>query len=85
MKLKVFAIYDSKVQAYLPPVTFKTIGEAERILGDCVNNENHDFCKHSQDYTLFQLGEWDDSSSVYDVFDAPQHICLLSELSAAVK
>lgn len=74
MILKVFGIYDSKVNAYLPPFMMKTIGEAERALISHCNDSQHNFCKHAEDFTLFELGEWDDSTAKYKLHSAPHSI-----------
>lgn len=65
MKQKIFTIYDSKAQAYLTPFFLHQEGMAIRIFTDCVNVSNHQFGKHPEDYTLFQIGSWDDEKSKF--------------------
>lgn len=79
MILKVFGIYDSKVKAYLPPFMMKSIGEAERALCEHVSDVNHNFCKYSEDFTLFELGSWDDSNAQYTLLNTPHSLGLLLE------
>lgn len=62
---KVFTVYDEKSEAYLQPFFLDTTGQAVRAITDCVNDINHQFCRHTSDYSLFQLGEFDDSSAVF--------------------
>lgn len=62
---KVFTVYDEKSQAYLQPFFLDTVGQATRAMTDCCNDPNHAFCRHTADYTLFQLGEYDDSKGVF--------------------
>jgi len=64
MILKVFSVYDSKAEAYLPPFFMQSEGQARRIFGDCCNDEGHQFGKHPEDYTLFEIAEFDDGSAV---------------------
>lgn len=64
MLFKVFVIYDDKARAYLPPWTLPEVPQAIRTFGDALADPNHDFSKHPEDYTLFQLGEFDSSSGV---------------------
>lgn len=78
--MKVFGIYDSKAEAYLPPFMMKSKGEALRALGAHVNDPQHNFCKYSEDFTLFELGSWDEVSGKYDLHPAPQSMCVLIEL-----
>lgn len=77
MILKVFGIYDSKASAYLPPFMMKTIGEAERALSGHVNDPQHNFSKYAEDFTLFDLGSWDDSNAKYNLHSTPHSIGLL--------
>lgn len=79
MILKVFTIYDSKSEAYLPPFMMKTPGEAERALKACVNDPEHNFCKYSADFTLFEIGTWDDSTAKYSLLNTPHSLGILVE------
>lgn len=60
---KIFTIYDEKSMAYLTPFFMDTVGQATRAMSDLCNDPEHSFCKHTADYTLFQLGEYDDITS----------------------
>lgn len=62
---KVFTVYDEKSEAYLQPFFLDTIGQAHRAITDCVNDINHQFGRHTADYSLFQLGEYDDSTGSF--------------------
>lgn len=62
MKLKVFAIHDQAAEAYLQPFFMQTRGQAIRALTDTMKDESTTFNKHPQDYTLFEVGEYDDST-----------------------
>lgn len=62
MILKVFAVYDSKVQAYMAPFFMRTRGEAARSWEGVVNKPDTAFCAHPADFTLFEVGEYDDSN-----------------------
>ena len=78
MILKVFGIFDSKVEAYLPPFMMKSKGEAIRALSNHLADPQHNFCKYAEDFTLFELGSWDDSNAKYDLLPTPHSIGLLS-------
>ncbi len=67
MKHKVFCVYDSAADAYLPPFFLPEQGQAIRVFGDCVNSADHQFGKHPGDYTLFFLGSFDDRSAGFDI------------------
>lgn len=66
MLLKVYSVYDSKVGAYLPPIYFRSKGEAIRSFSTAAQDAKHDFGKYGEDYTLFELGEWDDNNGKFN-------------------
>lgn len=56
--LKLFAVYDSKVGTYDQPFTMRTTGEAIRSWQTVVNDPKTQFFAHPEDYTLFELAEY---------------------------
>ena len=56
-KLGIYAIKDSKAEAYLPPFTVRTNGEAIRMFDDCVQREGTPLHDHPEDFFLFKLGD----------------------------
>lgn len=79
MLMKVFGIYDSKTEAFLPPFFVRTNGDAIRAISTHVNDEKHNFCKYAEDFTLFELGSWDDSNGKFDLLSTPHSLGLLLE------
>jgi hypothetical protein len=61
---QMFTVYDEKSEAYLQPFFLDTTGQALRAISDCLIDDNHQFARHPADYTLFQLGTYDDSTGV---------------------
>lgn len=59
MKLKIFCVYDCKVEAFLTPFFMSTKGEALRAWGTTVNDPSTNFFKYPGDYTLFELADFD--------------------------
>jgi len=60
MNHRIFVIFDSKARAYLPPFFMPEAGQATRLFSDMVNDGSHAFSKHPEDYTLFEIGTFDD-------------------------
>lgn len=75
MKQLVFAVYDAKAHAYTPPFYVHTEGMAVRGFGDAVNDPNHAFGKHPEDYTLYCLGTFNDTTAHFDLKKEAQIIC----------
>lgn len=63
MILKLFTVHDAKAEAYLSPFFAPTTGIAIRIYTDMSNEASHAFHQHPEDYTLFELGSYDDSNA----------------------
>lgn len=64
MMWKVFSVYDSKVEAYLRPFFMRSRGEAIRGFVTVVNEAGTDFNKYPEDYTLFEIGDYDEKTGV---------------------
>lgn len=62
---QVFSIYDCKIEAYMLPFFAVSKGSAIRTITDLVRNPEHPFAIHPEDYTLFYLGQYDDSKATF--------------------
>lgn len=70
MTYRVFCVYDSKIEAFMTPFIMQTKGQAMRSFGDTVNDSSTQFWKHPEDFTLFEIGTYDDREGVYQMHDA---------------
>ena len=64
MKIRIFTVFDQKAAAYLQPFFSPTVGTAVRAFSDTVNDPNSMLSKHPSDFTLFEIGGFDDQSGV---------------------
>lgn len=71
MFYELFAVYDSKAEAYLPPFILPKVAQAERVFADCVRSDSHQFSANPADYTLFHLGQFDDAKGQHLLKRAP--------------
>jgi len=62
MKLRIFSVYDDKAKAFLPPFFLPEQGMAARTFSDCCNSDQHQFGANPADYTLFELGDFNQES-----------------------
>lgn len=69
-----FAVHDVKAEAYLPPFFLHTAGMAKRIFQDCINDEKHQWGRNPSDYTLFQLGAFNDATASMTLENAPKSL-----------
>lgn len=79
MILQMFSVYDSKSETFTQPTFAKTKGEMLRSFSEAVNEESHQFHKHSADFTLFHVGEYDDSSALCSSLPTPISLGLAQE------
>lgn len=64
MILQIFSIFDQAAQAYLPPFFLPSKGLAIRGFSDTCNDPNSNINRHPADFTLFQIGTYDDATGV---------------------
>lgn len=65
MKHCVVAVWDEKLQAFMRPFYAPRIGGAVRAFTDEVNRDGSEMGQHPEDYTLFELGEWNDEDGLF--------------------
>lgn len=64
MLMKVFSVRDMKAEAFLQPFFCPTQGSALRAFGDACAKQDSPFYVHPNDYVLYEIGTYDDSSAV---------------------
>lgn len=74
MKSKIFVIFDNAAEAYLSPFVVATEGQAMREFRICANHPEHSIAKSPADYTLFCIGEFDDSTANIETFDSARNL-----------
>lgn len=78
--MKVFSVWDASAGAYLPPFTFPSSGLAVRAFSDTVSSsDNSMFSKHPDDFVLFEIGSYDDSTGRFTSLDQPNKLCVARE------
>lgn len=74
MLSKVYTVFDSKTGAYMQPFFMAAKGAAIRAFSDLVNDSQHTFGKHPEDYVLFEIGTYDDLSAELVSYSSPQSL-----------
>lgn len=74
--MKVFAVRDVCICAFLLPMFFPNKAGAVRALGDAVNKPGGDnqFFQHPEHFQLYELGEFDEDSGVISPLPAPEFV-----------
>lgn len=66
MILNICSVFDKAAQAYGRPIFVPAVGSASRSFSDEVNrvDPSNEMNRHPQDFSLFILGQFDDSTGV---------------------
>lgn len=65
MMLKAFSLYDTKTGTYATPFFMRHAGEALRAVTDLAQDLNTTVGRHPSDFALMQIGEFDDSTGLF--------------------
>lgn len=82
MRLRLYCVLDKAVQAYNPPLCFRSEGEAMRSFLDAVLDTKTAFAKHKDDYAFCFLGYYDDGLGAFET-TAPLVIAEAATIVAA--
>lgn len=66
MKHEMFAIFDSKADAFLNPFFMLNAQMAIRTFSGCANDTTHMFNKHPSDFRLYKIAYFDDASALIE-------------------
>lgn len=73
-KIRMFALYDDAVKSYLRPFWSDHKANAQRSFRQLVNqtdNRDNMVANHPDQFTLFELGEFDEQSGVFSSHAIP--------------
>ncbi len=73
MHYYMYSVFDSKAGAFLTPFFMSTEGMALRAVSDMVKDPKSMFHRHADDFSLYQMGEFEDTTGVI-VAQHPQAI-----------
>jgi len=76
MQSRILVVYDSKAEAYGRPFVVRSTGEGIRSFGDEINSgrDESQLSSHPEDFTLFEIGTWDDASGVIELYEAKKSL-----------
>ena len=78
--MKCFTIYDSKSELFAEPFWCQTRAVAIRSLEAAANREGTDFFNFAEDFTLFEIGEFDVDSGKLQAYETPHAVITTIEL-----
>ncbi len=78
MKLNIYSIFDTASGLYSRPFFTQSDAEAVRSFGDIAKDAEHPVGSHPEDYTLFRIGTFDDSTALINN-EANESLCTALE------
>ena len=82
---QMFTIFDSKAEVYNKPFYFINETVAIRAAYDLIQAGDSEIAKHPEDFTMFHMGEFDDTSATFNLKEAKTVLCNFQEIAAAVE
>lgn len=79
---KYFSLYDSKAGVFRRPFLCRSRGEALRGVMDEAAKDDTDLNKFASDYTLFEIGSWDDEKGTIIPLEVLENLGLISTLTS---
>lgn len=80
---KMFCFKDSKTNLYGPPITVRTRGlfirEIQEVLKQPLSHNSPKWAQHPKDFSLFEVGEFDENSGSVSMYDAKTNIGLVDD------
>jgi hypothetical protein len=78
MKLVICAVKDRAADAYGRPMYVPSVGVAIRSFQDEINRSDADnqLYNHPDDFDLYEFGEFDDNSGVFELHEQPKLLSL---------
>jgi len=71
---KIFAVFDSKASAFLQPFFSPTTATGMRAFESACKDENQMFARHPEDFTLFELGDWDPAEGSFEAHESKRSL-----------
>jgi hypothetical protein len=77
-----FSVFDSKIGAFHIPFYARSTGEAVRMFSQAVSDPNSVVANHPGDFTLFEVGVFDDLTCKIDLLESRMNLGTALELKS---
>jgi len=78
--MNLYSIYDSKAEVHCPPFVAHNVAVAIRMFRDLLNQPDSQISRAPADFTLFELGTFDESNGSLSLLEAKKSIANALEL-----
>ena len=80
MIMRLYSVFDIKPKIYYPPNACHNVGDALRFYNNMFQREGSNFNRYPEDYQVFELGAFDDSTGMIEMLQNPTMIIRADEL-----
>lgn len=77
--MKIYCIYDCKVESFGTPFFFRTKGDALRGFSEVSNDQKTQIGKYPADFTLFEMGDYDEVKGKFVLYSTPTSVACAIE------
>lgn len=81
MQVRIFTVFDHKALAFAQPFFSPNNFSAMRAFSDACNDPSTMLCKHPGDFTLFCIGDFDDSLGSITSVNPPENLGLAASFA----
>lgn len=81
---KIFVLKDDKSNSYGPPIVEQTRGMLIRSLQEGLSQGQAIWAKHPQDFTLFEIGEYDPRSGNVELYESKSCLGLVQDFRTSL-
>lgn len=81
---KVFCLKDQKSSTYGPPFTMENSGFAIRMIQEGLQQGQAVWAKHPQDFSLFELGEYEPETGIIKTYDNKNCVGLVQDFKTSL-
>lgn len=71
---QICAIRDAKAEYWMEPLYFQAVGQALRAFEDAINKDGTELNAHPEDYTMFHLGTFDETTGEITTLEQPYQL-----------
>lgn len=82
MVQKIYNVKDTKAEYFLSPFYATSEEIALRQIRSAVLDDGHPFNKNPQDFDLYECGEFDDITGIFQMLDSPRHMLKLDTFAS---
>lgn len=82
MITKLFSLFDRKTKIFHPPIYCHNTGHALRVYQSALKNgQSNMISEYPEDFTIYQVGSFDDNNGQITGVEQPEFICQLEDLT----